>query len=629
MIRLSKRKKRLFNGLMIAIIISLAFCLVFYFNLFHGIHLQSNDFLYRTAGSNTGADTDNKIVIVAIDDKSLEQLGNFSSWPRSFHAQLLAELEQTGARIIVFDILFSEPTSDDEGFATSIKQAGNVVLPFACNLEDSESDTAGEPISAGSVIRPLPVFEEVALALGFANMMPDEDGIVRGLPLVIKNGDAYEPALSLTAIAKYLRRPEIIESIPEDNYLSFAGRTIPLDNTNNMLINYAVGPESTYFTTVSYADVLKGNVSPDIFQDKIVLIGATAFGLGDTFWTPLGRSMSGVELHAGAIDTILTGNYLKTSPAVVTMLTIIVLAFLCGLALLRMRVLWGILATLCFTIIYFLTAFLFFDYGTMLDLFYPPLAMAGTFIGITLYNVTSERHEKGEITRTFGQYVSPSIAKTILDAIDQGSLKLGGEERMVTILFADARNFTGISEKMDTQELVGVLNRYLSVIIKTTLQYDGMVNKFGGDSIMAVWNTPVECRGHALSATMAAIRTQQALKELPDRIKDLPRIEFGIGINTGIVVAGNMGSSDRLEYSVIGDAVNTASRLAGATPGGKVWVGSSTFDLIHDEVVARPLEPLSLRGKREAIQVYEVTDIQSLTSAEQAGAFNLVPEGRG
>jgi len=627
MVRLSKRKKRLFNGLVIAIIIGLAFCLVFYFNLFYGIHLQSNDFLYRTADSNIKADTDNKIIIVAIDDKSLAQLGNFSSWPRSFHAQLLAELEKTGARVIVFDILFSEPTADDEGFATSIKQAGNVILPFACNLEASQ---AGELISLGSATRPLQVFEQGALALGFANMMPDEDGIVRRLPLIIQNVDAYEPALSLTAIAKYLRRPQIIESMPEDNYLSFAGRTIPLDNANNMLINYPGGPASTsYFTTVSYVDVLKNNVSPDIFQDKIVLIGATAFGLGDTFWTPLGRSMSGVELHASTIDTILTGNFLKTSPAAVTMLSIILLAFLCGLALLRLRVLWGILSTVCLTLIYFLTAFLFFDHGTILDLFYPPLAMAGTFIGITLYNVTSERLEKAEITKTFGQYVSPSIAKTILDSIDQGSLKLGGEERTVTILFADARNFTGISEKMNTQELVSVLNRYLSVIIKTTLQFDGMVNKFGGDSIMAVWNTPVECRGHAISATMAAIRTQQALKELPDRIKDLPRIEFGIGINTGIAVAGNMGSTDRLEYSVIGDAVNTAARLAGATPGGKVWVGPGTFDLIHDDVIATPLEPLSLRGKREVIQVYEVTDIQSLTSPEQASVLNLIPEGRG
>jgi len=625
MVRLSKRKKRLVNGLIITIIIGLAFCLVFYIDLFHGIHLQSNDFLYRTADTNTAVNTDNKVIIVAIDDKSLEQLGNFSSWPRSFHAQLLAELEKTGARVIVFDILFSEPTADDEGFATSIKEAGNVILPFACNLESLQSDTAGELISLESAIRPLPVFEQGALALGFAKMMPDEDGIVRRLPLVIKNGDAYEPALSLTAIAKYLRRPEIIESTPEDNYLSFAGRTIPLDNTNNMLINYAVG----YFTTVSYADVLKGNVSPDIFQDKIVLIGATAFGLGDTFWTPLGRSMSGVELHAGAIGTILTGDFLKTSPAVVTMLSMIFLGFLCALALLRFRVLWGILSTLCLTLIYFLTAFLFFDHGTMLDLFYPSLAMAGTFIGITLYNVTSERHEKGEITKTFGQYVSPSIAKTILDAIDKGSLKLGGEERTVTILFADARNFTGISEKMNTQELVSVLNHYLSIIIKTTLQYDGMVNKFGGDSIMAVWNTPVECRDHALSATMAAIRTQQALIELPERIKGLPRIEFGIGINTGIAVAGNMGSTDRLEYSVIGDAVNTASRLAGATPGGKVWIDSSTFDLIHDDVVATPLEPLSLKGKREMIQVYEVTDIQSLTSAEQASALTLIPEEKG
>jgi adenylate cyclase len=629
MFRLSKRKRRFIRGLLTAVAIGLVSCLGFHFNLLHEIHLQSSDFLYRASDSNPRADPDNKIVIVAIDDKSLDQLGHFSSWPRAYHSQLIAALAKTGARIIVFDILFSEPTADDEEMATSIKQAGNVILPLAGNLEAPQSGIAGETIALESAIRPLQAYEESTLAVGYANMMPDEDGIVRRLPLIIQNGNAYEPALSLSAVAKYLRRPQIIESIPKDNYLSFAGRTIPLDNANSMLINYKGGSASaSNFVTVSYVDVLKNNVSPDTFQDKIVLIGATAIGLGDTFWTPMGRIMSGVELHASAMDTILAGNFLKTSPAAVTVLSILLLAFLCGLAVLRLRVLWATLITICLALIYFLTAFYFFDHGTLLDMLYPPLAIAGTFMGITLYNVTSERLEKSEITKTFGQYVSPSIAKTILDAIDQGSLKLGGEERTVTILFADARNFTGISEKMNTQELVSILNRYLSVIIKATLQYDGMVNKFGGDSIMAVWNTPIACQGHALSATRAAVRTQQALKELQERTKNLPRMEFGIGINTGKAVAGNMGSTDRLEYSVIGDAVNTAARLAGATPGGKVWVGSSTFDLIHDDVFAIPLKPLSLRGKREAIRVYEVLDIQPLPSVEQASTINLIPEGR-
>jgi adenylate cyclase len=629
MVRLSKRRKRFINGLATAIIVGLAFCLVFHFNLLHGIHLQSSDFLYR-ADSNQRAEPDNKIVIVAIDDKSLEQLGRLSSWPRSYHAQLINTLAENGARIIAFDVLFSEPAPDDDELVASMKQAGNIILPLAGNLEARRSATTGEALALENALRPLPSYEASALAVGHANMMPDEDGIVRRLPLIIPNGDHYEPALSLSAVAKYLRRPQIIESLPRDNLLSFAGRSVPLDNANSMLINYKGGSASpSNFATVSYVDVLKNNISPDTFQDRIVLIGATAVGLGDTFWTPMGQMTSGVVLHASAMDTILAGNFIKPSPAVITMLSILLFAFLCGLAVLRLRVLWATLSAVFLGLIYFLTAFYFFDHGTVLDMLYPPLTIAGTFMGITLYNVTLERLEKSEITRTFGRYVSPSIAKMILDAINEGSLKLGGEERTVTILFADVRNFTGISERMNTQQLVSILNRYLSEIIKATLRYGGMVNKFGGDSIMAIWNVPIACPEHALLATRAALRAQQALKELPERAQNLPRMEFGIGVNTGKAVAGNMGSLDRLEYSVIGDAVNTAARLAGVTPGGKVWIGAGTYDLIESDVCVTPLEPLSLKGKHEAIRAYEVLAIQNRPAEELEKTINLIGEGQG
>jgi class 3 adenylate cyclase len=194
--------------------------------------------------------------------------------------------------------------------------------------------------------------------------------------------------------------------------------------------------------------------------------------------------------------------------------------------------------------------------------------------------------------------------------VDSGGLKLGGEERTVTVLFADVRNFTGISEKMQPSELVSVLNRYLSVIIRSVLRHEGMVNKFGGDSIMAIWNVPVDCKGHALMAAKAAFSAQQDLLDFQGKTPNLPRMEFGIGVNTGTVVAGNMGSVDRLEYSVIGDAVNTASRLAGITPGRRVWIGSETYEMIKDFVEAVPMEPVSLKGKSATFQTYEVKDIR-------------------
>jgi adenylate cyclase len=611
MFRLSKKRKRFITGLMTAIAVGLIFCLISHFNLLHGINLKSNDFLFRAEDSNPGADPDEKIVIVAIDDKSLEQLGRFSSWPRSYHAELINTLAENGARVIVFDVLFSEPSINDDELITSMKQAGNVILPVANTLEAHQPAMTGETIVSGTIIKPLKPFEESALALGHANMVPDEDGIVRRLTLFTPDNEYQRPALALTAIAEYLRRPQIIEALPQDNYLSFAGRSIPLDNASNMLINYKVNPAAPLsFEAVSYVDVLRSGISPEIFQDKIVLIGITATGFGDIFWTPMGRVMSGVELHAQAMNTILTGNFLKPAPTPIAFLSILFLALLCGLAVLRLRILLATLSAIFLSIIYFLMAFYFFDRGVMLNMLYPPLAVAGSFVGVNLHNVMTERLEKNEITKTFGRYVSPSVATMILGSLDEGSLKLGGEERTVTILFADVRNFTGLSEEMNPQKLVSILNRYLSLIIRSVLRYDGMVNKFGGDSIMAIWNVPINCPEHALLATKAAVDAQQALRELQEKVRNLPKMEFGIGINTGNVVAGNMGSVDRLEYSVIGDAVNIAARLAGAAPGGGVWIGNETFNRINGYVSAIPLAPLSLKGKQAKFQAYEVTSIR-------------------
>jgi adenylate cyclase len=627
-VRLSRRRKRFITGIFAVITCALIFCLITHFHLLQGIHLKSNDFLYNAASISTPADPDNKIVIVAIDDRSLEELGRFSNWPRTYHASLLDTLAGTGARIIAFDILFSEPSADDDVLATSIQQAGNVVLPLISTSGLDSSTTTSEAVSPEKFIRPLMPFEESALAVGHANVIPDEDGIVRRLPLLISDGEKFEPALSLTTVSKYLRRPQVIESLPQDGSLSLAGRSIPVDSANSMFINYVSGTApSESFPTVSYLDVLEKNFDADIFEDKIVLVGITAIGFGDLFCAPTGCIISGVELHANAMQTILTGNFLRTVPNLVTYLSILILAVCCGLAVLRFRILWSVLATCLLVIIYFLTAFYYFDHGIIMDTLYPPLTIAGVFVTANLYNATSERLEKREITRTFGRYVSPSVATKILEAQDEGSLKLGGKECMVTVLFADVRNFTSFSEEMNPQELVGILNRYMSAVIETVLRHDGMINKFTGDGIMAVWNTPIDCPEHALFAVRSAIEAQKSIMELQGEMPDLPSMEFGIGVNTGKVVAGNMGSTNRLEYSVIGDAVNTAARLASVAPGGRVWISAATFELITGTVKAKPLEPLKLKGKRQPIQAYEIEAIDDLGSDNQGDTIRKSRDG--
>ncbi len=598
MIRLSRKKKRLLAGLLTAFTVGLMCCLISYFQLFHTLYLRSGDLLYPGQVSSQLRDTANNIVIVAIDDSSLAELGRFSSWPRSFHARLINTLSENGARIIAFDILFSEPSPDDEGLVTAIKKAGNVILPYAGTAGPGQLENNG-------TIRPLKVFEEGALATGHAFMTPDDDGIVRRLPVILPDGDQYKSSLALTTVAKYLRRPQVFDSISDERHLTLAGREIPLHN-HGMLINYTDGTSSAGFETVSYASVLRGTAAPDAFKDKIVIVGITALGFGDTYWTPMGQALSGVEIHAQAMNTILSGRFINTV-SLFTYVSIMLFAGVCGLTTLRFRVIWSALSAAFLLAIYFLAACYYFGQGLLLDIFYPPLSLVVVLLAVNIYSVTSERVEKQEIARTFGRYVSPTVATKILNTVDEGSLKLGGEESPVTVLFADARNFTRFCEKTSPQILVSTLNCHLSIIIKAILQCDGIVNKFGGDSIMAVWNAPIGCPEHALAATRAALKAQQEIVLLHLEAPHSLQLDFGIGINSGMAIAGNMGSTERLEYSVIGDAVNTAARLSSVAPGGKVWIGAATYEYVKHQFEVIPLEPLTLKGKEEPIKAYEVS----------------------
>jgi adenylate cyclase len=592
MFALSKRKRRFAAGLVTAAAVGLAFCLISHFDLLHQTRLQSSDFFFKAADTGLTGAPESPIVIVAIDDRTMEKIGRLSSWPRSYHARLIDNLAAAGARLVVFDVLFAEPAEGDADLAAAIERAGNVVLASAAE---------------GSVVRPLEELGEGARAIGNAGVVPDGDGIVRRLPLVVRDGEKLEPALSLAAVAGYLRRPQAFDSV-EDRQLHVAGRSIPLDKADNMLINFAGGSFATpVFPAVSYADVMDNTFAAGAFKDKIAVVGATAIGLGDTFWTPMGRMVSGVELHASAMNTILAASFLAPAPAPVTMLLILLLSLLAGLAVLRLGTLRAVAATAILGICYCLAAFFSFDHGAVLDMLYPPLALAGAFVGVSLYNVTVARLEKREIASTFGRYVSPAVASKVMAAVDEDALVLGGEECLATVLFADARNFTHLSETVSPRELAALLNRYFPVIISTIIKYGGLVNKFEGDSIMAIWNVPASCEEHALMAAAAALDAQRAIRELEAKRPDLPRMEFGMGINTGRVMAGNMGSADRLEYSVIGDAVNVAARLTGAAPGGKVWVGQATFEQIEGRVAARPLGGLTLKGKSRPVPAYEIS----------------------
>ena len=291
-------------------------------------------------------------------------------------------------------------------------------------------------------------------------------------------------------------------------------------------------------------------------------------------------------------------------------MVMLLLVAITGVALPRLKLKWGGVLVAGLFLGYLVAVFLAFDSGYVLNALYPLTLLPLTYVTSVLCVVVAEQSDKRLVKDLFGRYVSPQVAAEILELADVGKLELGGEQRTVSVLFADIRGFTQMSEKMSPGEIVDMLNNYLSIIVERVLENDGMVNKFAGDNVMAVWNAPQFQQEHAWLAVKAAWEAQQAIMARQREDASLPRVQFGIGVNTGEAVAGNMGSSGRAEYTVIGDAVNVASRICGATSGGEVWIGHETYRQVKDYVEVEELEPQSFKGKAEPVAVYRVAGLR-------------------
>jgi adenylate cyclase len=544
------------------------------------------------------------IVVVGIDDATLQSYGKWSDWSRNLHAQAIDNLKAAGAKVIGFDIIFTDVSSDDASMAAAITNAGNVVLPVVGSQTLPPIDNE---ITYDHFLLPVPAFWEAIRATGHANIIPDRDGKVRRVPLVVRDsaGDTY-PSLSLAMLYALASMPLPSDYIRQDGALNLLARDVPVDKEYQLCINFS--PESESRPYLSYGDVISGNFDPSVVKNKIVVIGMTATGELDSWSIPTSSvKVPGVYIHAAVMDTILRSQFLTEAGTAMTFLIMLLLLVITGLALPFIRLKWGGVLVAALFAGYLVVSFVAFDHGYILNLLYPPMLLPVIYISSIVTMIVIERSDKRFVTDLFGRYVSPQVADQILNLADTGTLQLGGEMREVTILFADIRQFTKMSEQMSPEEIVHMLNTYLSVMIDRVLENSGMVNKFAGDNIMAVWNAPQAQKEHARLAAKAAWESQQAIVEMQAKDASLPRVQFGIGINTGEVLAGNVGSSGRTEYTVIGDAVNLASRICSATPGTEVWLGPETYRQIEEHVEAVALEPQAFKGKTENVVVFRLT----------------------
>lgn len=549
------------------------------------------------------------IVIVRIGEDDLAEHGRIQQWPRSLHAAAIANLQDAGARVIVYDIIFADAGTDDAALVGAVAEADAVVLAVAGGSPARAPDGS---LVYGTISKPVAPLRETGAVLGHANVLTDSDGRVRRLPLVIGGADGQQYA-SLALSAFYLQFgltiPDTFD-LAEDG-LKLPGRTIPLEDDFSLRINYVGGVDR--FSSIDFSDVLEGRFDPGLVDGKVVFIGVFAPG-ADIHSAPLLDQASGVELHANALDTLFRARFLRPVGAWTAFAILAALSIGAGLLLPRLRVWLGIVAVVVAVLAYLVVGVTVFRGGYILDFVYPPAALGLVAVVALAYRAVAERATRQDLEELFGRYVSPPVAEELVERADRGDLHLGGELREVTVMFADIRGFTPLAGRMEAQELVNLLNRYFDILVSEIMEHRGIVNKFGGDAVMAIWNAPKDEPEHTLLACSAAIAAQRQLESLGS---GEPVARWGFGIHSGVALAGNVGAIGRLEYTVIGDSVNLAARLAGAAGPGEIWVSEETFQRVRGHLKAEQMPPQHLKGIEKPISVYSLiwevpeTDVQA------------------
>lgn len=542
------------------------------------------------------------IVVVAIDDRSLQTIGRWP-WPRSVHAKLLEALVPAEPAAVVLDVAFFESSNqrDDGALAKALGRVPTVLTVEAERVASRRGKLLGDQL-----LRPIPAFLGAAVALGHVHTPADPDGVVRAFPAPLTvNGERFEP---LAAAA-----------------LSASGRHAAFRSDR---ISFA-GPAGTV-RTVSYVDVLEGRIPAAALQRAFIFVGATAPNLHDTVLTPTSRGggMPGVELHAQIADQILRGISLSVLPRWVAPLIILILGLLVVLTFPRNARLWHAgLTALAFGLAYNAIVLLAFSRGIVMSLLWPNVAIAGVVVGVVATEYLTASRERKFIRETFSRYVSADVVSHLLEHPEH--LRLGGELKTLTILFSDIRGFTALSERLSPAELTRILNRYLTRMSAVVMAAGGVLDKYIGDAIMAFWGAPMPADDHALKACEAALGMAGALREFNAELvaEGLPQIAIGIGVNTGEVIVGNMGSEQRFDYTVIGDTVNLASRLEGLNKvyGTAALITAATEALLPERALRREIDRVAVKGKAGAVAIYEL--VPEAEAARNAEAFRQYAEG--
>ena len=645
---MTETSRRIISGIGIGVVVGAIFSLLSWRG--HLDTWEAKTYDWRVESSAHFDSAKSEVIMFYVDQASLDFMKQNSigwPWPRALYEDVLRFCQVGGARAVVFDIIYSEDSvygvADDQAFANGLQQAGNGFLAVFLSRKTTSAAQDVAPILEKSAVTvtghgvpiqdypsfmalPIPPLMQAARGFGNVQLAPDGDGTYRRVPLLFGYQGKVVPSLYIgTLHAELPDMPVVL--VP--HVLEFGDHRVPLDAQGNMVLKYYGGVDTfpslgLARVVMSARDLKEGKVpevDPAIVKGKVVIVGVSAPGLYDLRPQPLASRYPGAEIHATAFQNILTNDYMHLVPQWLGLLGVLVLSAAVGLVLrLDVHTAAAVAAGVVALAVAIGVPFALIHQSWWAPMVAPAAAVVGTFAVAMVVNYLAEGKKKRVIRDTFQKYLAPTVVKSLLK--NPEAIALGGVDTQITVFFSDIANFTNMSEKMSAAELVAVLNDYLTRCSQIIINDHGTIDKYIGDAVMAFWGAPLPMVNHAEMACTAALKVQEMLAKwnAEREAKGLPVLITRIGIHTGTGIVGNMGSSQRMNYTVMGDAVNLASRLEGLNKffGTQTIASGDCVKNLREQFLCRHLAAVRVKGREGVIETYELrAPMDTVSSTER------------
>ncbi len=615
--------------LLVPVIILLLVKLLFWLSFFSGLEHKAQDALFRLRGTKP---VSGEIVIVAIDDVTFQALNRPWPFPREMHAKLVENLDRAGASQIIFDLEFLEDSNPagDSTLAASCAMVQNVTFCGKHLRDPANPDHV-------QIQKPIHPILSANKNWGIVNMIMDDDGFIRDYILFEEFGEQRIYSLGMVALANWLEyRPDWENTISlTPGRINVGGHQIPVIRKNKARINYYGGAQT--FPHYSYCSVLDDStmampgyqgaeidefydlLESGVFQGKTVLIGATIDELRDKFPTPFSRQLtSGVEIHANFLEMARRGDYLYPVNGWLFLLLELILAVAIYYVLTWFKPHQAVYIALALIAAFLVGSYLLFSrLDTLIPVVEVVILVVLLYVAALVSHYLRTQKEKRFIKNAFQQYMAPELVNQLIKHPE--TLKYGGVLRELTVLFSDIVSFTTYTEQHQPEETVQILKEYLTEMVKVVIRNGGIVDKFVGDEIIALYSVPLHTEEHALQACKTALDMRACLSRLCEKWKEegVEPFDFGVGINTGLAVVGNLGSELIFDYTAIGDTINLGARLEALTrnyeTAHRIIISESTYAKVQDQVEARYLDDVRVKGKNLSVKIYELLSVKGFT----------------